>query len=43
MEKGVSEFCETTAPGSSLERSGRGNGRIGGALAAVVTLVMFEA
>ena len=25
MEKGVSEFFETTAPGSSLERSGRGN------------------
>ena len=44
MEKGVSEFFETTASSSSLERSGRGNCRIDGTLAAAeLTLVVFEA
>ena len=43
MEKGVSEFFETTAPGGSLERLAVAMCRIGGTLAAVLTLVIIEA
>ena len=41
--KRVSAFFETTAPGGSLERSGRGNVQARWYLAAVLTLVMLEA